>query len=48
MQEVEAIATRVLFINEGRLVFDGRPGELTQEGISLDQRFHKLTEAEPA
>jgi ABC-2 type transport system ATP-binding protein len=48
MQEVEAIATRVLFINEGRLVFDGQPGELTQDGTSLDQRFHRLTEAAPA
>lgn len=48
MQEVEAIATRVIFINEGRLVFDGQPAELTQDGISLDQRFHRLTEATPA
>lgn len=47
MQEVEAIATRVLFINEGRLVFDGHPNDLTQEGVTLDQRFYKLTEATP-
>ena len=29
LQEVEAMASRVLFINEGRLRFDGTPAELT-------------------
>jgi ABC-2 type transport system ATP-binding protein len=48
MQEVEAIATRVLFINEGRLVYDGTPGDLTKDGTSLDQRFRSLTTAAPA
>ncbi len=48
MQEVEAIATRVLFINEGRLVYDGTPGDLTKNGSSLDQRFRSLTAAAPA
>ncbi len=43
MQEVEAIAGRVLFINEGRLVFDGTPDELLSEGRSLDEQFHRLT-----
>ena len=27
MQEVEAIAKRVIFINEGRMVYDGSPGD---------------------
>jgi ABC-2 type transport system ATP-binding protein len=48
MQEVEAIATRVLFINEGRLVYNGTPAELTQDGYSLDERFRSLTAAVPA
>ncbi|HTQ37481.1 MAG TPA: ATP-binding cassette domain-containing protein [Pirellulales bacterium] len=47
MQEVEAIATRVLFINEGRLVYNGTPAELTKDGYSLDERFRVLTAAVP-
>ncbi|HZZ26453.1 MAG TPA: ATP-binding cassette domain-containing protein [Pirellulales bacterium] len=48
MQEVEAIANRVLFINEGRLVYDGAPAELTKDGYSLDERFRALTATAPA
>jgi len=40
LQEVEAIAGRVLFINEGRLVYDGPVSGL---GADLDARFHELT-----
>lgn len=43
LQEVEATASRVLFINEGRLVFDGKPSDLTRDGRTLDERFHELT-----
>jgi len=43
LQEVEAIASRVLFINEGRMVFDGAVSELTAEGHNLAERFHELT-----
>jgi ABC-2 type transport system ATP-binding protein len=43
MQEVEAIAQRVLFINEGRMVFDGNPGDLTREGRTLDDSFRSLS-----
>ncbi len=43
LQEVEAIASRVLFINEGRLVYDGPVAGLTESGQSLDERFHELT-----
>ena len=43
LQEVEAIASRVLFINEGRLVYDGPVSGLTTGGQSLDERFHELT-----
>jgi len=43
LQEVEAIADRVVFINEGRLVFDGPVSELRAQGRDLDERFHQLT-----
>ena len=43
LQEVDAIASRVLFINEGRLVYDGPVSGLTSDGQSLDERFHELT-----
>ena len=43
LQEVEAIATRVVFINEGRLVFDGSIAEFAAEGKALDERFRQLT-----
>jgi ABC-2 type transport system ATP-binding protein len=43
LQEVEAMCSRVLFISEGRLKFDGSPAELTKSGRSLDERFAELT-----
>ena len=43
LQEVEAMASRVLFISEGRLVFDGPIKEVTKQGKSLDQRFRELS-----
>jgi ABC-2 type transport system ATP-binding protein len=43
LQEVEAMASRALFINEGRLVFDGTIAELTKGGKRLDERFRELT-----
>jgi len=45
LQEVEAMSSRVLFINEGRLVFDGTAAELKRDGRTLDQKFHELTAA---
>ncbi|MCI0363479.1 MAG: ABC transporter ATP-binding protein [Phycisphaerales bacterium] len=44
LQEVQAVADRVLMINEGRMVFDGTPNELAQGG-ALDERFAALTAA---
>jgi ABC-2 type transport system ATP-binding protein len=44
LQEVEAIADRVLLVHEGHLVFDGTPTELGSRG-SLEQRFYDLTRA---
>ena len=43
-QEVEAMAGRVLLVNEGRLAFDGTPEEFKAQGKGhMDQAFHKLT-----
>jgi len=47
LQEVEAIADRLLVINSGRLVFDGTPAELAGHG-SLEDRFYELIETPPA
>ena len=35
LQEVEAMASRVLFIDEGRLIFDGKIADLTKDGRPL-------------
>ena len=45
LQEVEAMCNRVVFINEGRLVFDGTPADLAAQNADLDERFHELTAA---
>jgi len=47
LQEVEPVANRVLFIHDGKIVFDGEPAELRREGQSLEDQFHRLT-AQPA
>jgi ABC-2 type transport system ATP-binding protein len=43
LQEVEAMAKRVLFIDEGRLIYDGTIRELTKDGRHLDEHFRELT-----
>jgi ABC-2 type transport system ATP-binding protein len=48
LQEVEAMASRVVMINEGRLVYDGSVSELGANSEELQQAFHRLTRAEPA
>jgi ABC-2 type transport system ATP-binding protein len=45
LQEVEAVADRVLFIHSGKIVFDGTPKEMRAKGASLDEVFHQLTGA---
>jgi ABC-2 type transport system ATP-binding protein len=45
LQEVEAMADRILMISEGRLVFDGTTADLLAGGRSLEQRFSELTTA---
>ena len=47
LQEVEAMCNRVIFINEGRLVFDGTPAELAAEREELGRAIpsvDRLTE----
>src|SRR3954452_631729 len=43
LQEVEPVASRVLFIHDGRIVFDGLPAQLRSDGRSLEEQFHRLT-----
>jgi ABC-2 type transport system ATP-binding protein len=45
LQEVEAVADRVIFIHEGRIVFDGSISEFRSGSRSLDERFRQLTAA---
>jgi ABC-2 type transport system ATP-binding protein len=44
LQEVNAIADRMLVIHNGRLVFDGAPDDLG-ESASLERNFYDLTQA---
>ena len=43
LQEVEAMCNRVIFINEGRVVFDGSPSEFGADVRGIDQKFHELS-----
>ncbi len=43
LQEVEPVASRVLFIHDGRIVFDGDPSRLAAENGTLEQAFYTLT-----
>ncbi|MDO4559083.1 MAG: ABC transporter ATP-binding protein, partial [Planctomycetia bacterium] len=43
LQEVEAVCSRVLFIDEGRMKFDGSVGEFRQGAKTLDERFRQLS-----
>jgi ABC-2 type transport system ATP-binding protein len=43
LQEVEPVANRVVFIHDGKVVFDGPPADLRTEGKTLEDQFHRLT-----
>ncbi len=47
LQEVEAMASRVVMINEGRLVFDGSLDEIDKKSVGLDHVFADLTGHDP-
>ena len=42
LQEVEAMASRVLFIDEGRLIFDGTIADLTKDGRAAGRAFPRI------
>jgi len=42
LQEVDAIADHVIFVNNGKLVFEGTTTELREKG-SLEEPFYRLT-----
>jgi ABC-2 type transport system ATP-binding protein len=44
LQEVEAVADRVILIHRGRIVFDGLPREMQGQYASLDDAFQARTE----
>lgn len=46
LQEVEAMASRVILINEGRMVYDGPVSGLPKESEELDDAFARLTSAD--
>ena len=48
LQEVEAMASRVIMINEGRLVYDGSVSDLGTNSEELQKAFHRLTRTEAA
>lgn len=43
LQEVEAVADRVLLVHNGRLKFDGTPEDLRQSG-TIEETFYRLTD----
>lgn len=43
LQEVEVVADRVLLVHEGRLIYDGKPEELKEDG-SLEKPFYRMTQ----
>ena len=43
LQEVEAVASKVLFIDEGHLVFNGTIAEFKKQGTDIESRFRELT-----
>jgi ABC-2 type transport system ATP-binding protein len=44
LQEVEAVADRVLLIHAGKIVFDGPPSRMKEGGASMEAFFHRMTE----
>ena len=47
LQEVQAMADRVILINEGRKVYDGNLADIDPEKMGLDHVFAKLTGHDP-
>lgn len=45
LQEVKAIAGRVILVNHGRVIFDGSVQEMMKDGQEMEARFRQLTGA---
>ncbi len=45
LQEVKAVCSRVILINQGSIVFDGSVDELGNSQDDMETNFHKLTHA---
>ena len=43
LQEMEAVADRVILISEGRIVFDGLPSGMLAGHASMEEAFYELT-----
>ena len=43
LQEVRAVCSRVVLINNGRLVFDGPTGDLGENELAIEEKFRTLT-----
>lgn len=43
LQEVRAVATRVVFVSDGRVAFDGPVDEFGKDADDFDRRFRELT-----
>ena len=48
LQEAEALASRAILINEGRLVYDGDVHGLNKDNKGLEAAFHEMTASETA
>jgi len=48
LQEVDALADRILFVSRGRLVYDAPIDEARRAGGSLEKLFHELTASDAA
>ncbi len=48
LKEVEAMASRVIMINEGRLVFDGKVSDLGKNSDEMEEAFYELTRPDAA
>lgn len=42
MQEIESLATRVIIINSGKIIADGKLGDIEQKGENLEAAFLRL------
>jgi ABC-2 type transport system ATP-binding protein len=45
LQEVRAVCSRVVMVNNGRVVFDGPTSDLGQNEVEMEKRFRKLTQS---